>query len=214
MYAEANGTLWVGTVEGGLNRKAVGETGFTHFTTDNSSLPHNSVSALASDGKGTLWIGTWGGGLSMMNLASQNIQRFELPVDQALLTKFVGALAYDQRNNGLWIGSNDGVFFYDLATRQLQIPLDISHLVRGCIGSLIDRNGRLWMGCMQGMVIIDLKSRKDGKFNFRDLRYQLDNPDSKIYDKISSFCESKDGSMWIGSNGYGLYHRTVGKDGK
>ena len=214
MYAEANGTLWVGTVEGGLNRKAVGETGFTHFTTDNSSLPHNSVSALASDGKGTLWIGTWGGGLSMMNLASQNIQRFELPVDQALLTKFVGALAYDQRNNGLWIGSNDGVFFYDLATRQLQIPLDISHLVRGCIGSMIDRNGRLWMGCMQGMVIIDLKSRKDGKFNFRDLRYQLDNPDSKIYDKISSFCESKDGSMWIGSNGYGLYHRTVGKDGK
>ena len=214
MYAEANGNLWVGTVEGGLNLKKSGETSFTHFTTANSALSHNSVSALASDGKGTLWVGTWGGGLNVMNLTSQDLRRFELPEDQARLTNFIGALAYDKQNHGLWIGSNDGVFFYDLATRQLQEPFEGSNLIRGCIGSIIDKDGTLWMGCMRGAITVDLKSRKDDKFICRNLPYRLDNPGSKIYDKISSFCESKDGSLWIGSNGYGLYHRTVGEDGK
>ena len=214
MYAEANGNLWVGTVEGGLNLKKSGETSFTHFTTANSALSHNSVSALASDGKGTLWVGTWGGGLNVMNLTSQEVHRFELPEDQARLTNFIGALAYDKQNHGLWIGSNDGVFFYDLATRQLQEPFEGSNLIRGCIGSIIDKDGTLWMGCMRGAITVDLKSRKDGKFICRNLPYRLDNPDSKIYDKISSFCESKDGSLWIGSNGYGLYHRTIGEDGQ
>ena len=214
MYAEADGTLWVGTVEGGLNRKALGSAGFSHFTTANSALSHNSVSALASDGKGTLWIGTWGGGLNVMNLADQSLRRFELPEEQARITNFIGALAYDQRNNGLWIGSNDGVFFYDIASRQLQEPFDESNLVRGCIGSIIDKDDMLWMGCMRGAITVDLKSRKDGKFICRNLPYRLDNPDSKIYDKISSFCESRDGSLWIGSNGYGLYHRTVDEEGK
>ena len=204
MYAEANGNLWVGTVEGGLNLKKSGETSFTHFTSANSALSHNSVSALASDGKGTLWVGTWGGGLNVMNLTSQDLRRFELPEDQARLTNFIGALAYDKQNHGLWIGSNDGVFFYDLATRQLQEPFEGSNLIRGCIGSIIDKDGTLWMGCMRGAITVDLKSRKDGKFICRNLPYRLDNPDSKIYDKISSFCESKDGSLWIGSNGYGL----------
>ena len=214
MYAEANGNLWVGTVEGGLNLKKSGETSFTHFTTANSALSHNSVSALASDGKGTLWVGTWGGGLNVMNLTSLEVHRFELPEDQARLTNFIGALAYDKQNHGLWIGSNDGVFFYDLATRQLQMPFEGSNLIRGCIGSIIDKDGTLWMGCMRGAITVDLKSRKDGKFICRNLPYRLDNPGSKIYDKISSFCESKDGSLWIGSNGYGLYHRTVGEDGQ
>ena len=214
MYAEANGNLWVGTVEGGLNLKKSGETSFTHFTTANSALSHNSVSALASDGKGTLWVGTWGGGLNVMNLTSQDLRRFELPEDQARLTNFIGALAYDKQNHGLWIGSNDGVFFYDLATRQLQEPFEGSNLIRGCIGSIIDKDGMLWMGCMRGAITVDLKSRKDDKFICRNLPYRLDNPGSKIYDKISSFCESKDGSLWIGSNGYGLYHRTVGEDGQ
>ena len=216
MYAEADGTLWVGTVEGGLNRKALGSAGFSHFTTANSALSHNSVSALASDGKGTLWIGTWGGGLNVMNLADQSLRRFELPEEQARITNFIGALAYDQRNNGLWIGSNDGVFFYDIASRQLQEPFDESNLVRGCIGSIIDKQGMLWMGCMTGVRVIDLRSRQTGggKFRVRSLYTKLDRPESGVVDKISCFYEAKDGTLWLGSNGYGLYQRVVDEKGK
>ena len=217
MYVEPDGTLWVGTVEGGLNRmegekegRSEGEKGFRHFTKENSALSHNSVSALVADGKGRLWTGTWGGGLNVVDLASKTVYKVEMSAEAARLTNYIGALAYDAVNDALWIGSNDGVFLYDLQAKKLQEPFDECQLIRGCIGSVIDNDGMLWMGCMQGVCIIDLKSRKNGKFSFRGLRYRLDIPESRIYEKISSFCLTKDGTLWLGSNGYGLYRRREG----
>ena len=214
MYVEPNGTLWVGTVEGGLNRKEKGQQAFDHFTKENSALSHNSVSALVSDDKGHLWTGTWGGGLNVVDISSHTVRRVEMTAEHARLTMFIGALAYDAINDGLWIGSNDGVFLYDIKTKQLIEPFDGCQLIRGCVGSIIDKDGVLWIGCMRGTCAIDLKSKKDGKFSFRNLMYRLNNPDSHIYEKISSFCESRDGTLWLGSNGYGLYRRSVGKDGQ
>ena len=214
MYVEPDGTLWVGTVEGGLNRKEKGKQTFEHFTKENSALSHNSVSALVADGKGYLWIGTWGGGLNVVDLSSHVVRRVEMTADHARLTTFVGALAYDAINDGLWIGSNDGVFLYDFKTKKLTEPFDGCQLIRGCVGSIIDKNGVLWIGCMRGVCAIDLKSKKDGIFSYRNLMYRLNDPGSRIYEKISSFCETRDGTLWLGSNGYGLYHRIMGENGK
>ena len=190
MYVEADGTLWVGTVEGGLNRKESGDRSqeFVHLTKENSALSHNSVSALVADGKGRLWTGTWGGGLNVVELASQAVRKVDMSEDAARLTNFIGALAYDPYNDALWIGSNDGIFLYDVKTGELLEPFDGCDLIRGCIGSVIDKDGVLWMGCMRGVCAIDLKSKKGGKFSYRNLMYRLNDPDSHIYEKISSFC--------------------------
>ena len=216
MYVEPDGTLWVGTVEGGLNRKESGDRSqeFLHITKENSVLSHNSVSVLAADGMGHLWTGTWGGGLNVVNLASNSVHRVEMSVEAARLTNFIGALAYDAYNDGLWIGSNDGIFLYDIKTGQLLEPFEGCDLIRGCVGSVIDKNGVLWMGCMRGVCVVDLKSKKNGQFSYCNLMYRLNDPDSRIYEKISSFCESRDGTLWLGSNGYGLYQRIVDKNGK
>ena len=66
-YVEKNGTLWVGTVDGGLNRRAAGSKEFTHYTKSNSSLTHNSVSTLTANNR-TLWVGTWGGGVYWLDM--------------------------------------------------------------------------------------------------------------------------------------------------
>ena len=214
MYAAPDGTLWVGTVEGGLNRRLKGERDFTHYTTFNSALPHNSVSTLAADGYGRLWIGTWGGGLCWIDMkAPKQIVRLELSAEQARILNFIGAMAYDPINDGMWIGSNDGLFFYRFKTRQLEEPFDDCRDIRGCIGSIITKDGHLWMGCIQGVRIVDLKSEKNGKFENRAIRHLLNDPTSKIVDKISSFCETSDGTLWLGSNGYGLYKRVVDEKG-
>ena len=215
MYVEPDGTLWVGTVEGGLNRRVKGQRDFSHFTTANSALSHNSVSTLAADAQGRLWIGTWGGGVCYLDTSSpQAITRLSLPEDYARLTNFVGALAYDPVNDGMWIGSNDGMFFYRFKTGRMEDPFEDCRSVRGCIGSIVTKDSQLWMGCMQGVRIVDLKSYQNGKFQSRGISHRLDDPDSRIIDKISSFCEASDGTLWLGSNGYGLYRRVLGRDGQ
>lgn len=211
MYVEPDGTLWAGTVEGGLNRRTADGT-FIHWTTSNSRLSHNSVSMLTPDTHGRLWIATWGGGLNYIPMATHDqVQHIEMPPGLTALTDYIGALAYDPYNDALWIGSNDGVFYYDLQKGKLEDPFPESRDIRGCIGTHLDKKGHLWMGCLTGVCIIDLRSRKTegGQFQYRRLRNKLDQPDSPIIDKISCFCETKDGTLWLGSNGYGLYRRII-----
>ena len=92
MYVEADGTLWAGTVEGGLNRKGAGDT-FSHWTTSNSPLSHNSVSVLEADGHGRLWIGTWGGGLNYISLEEHSqVHPVSMPPSMTSLTSYIGSL--------------------------------------------------------------------------------------------------------------------------
>ena len=46
------------------------------------------------------------------------------------------------------------------------------------------------------------------------MRNKLNHPESAVIDKICCFCETKDGELWLGSNGYGLYRRLVDDEGK
>lgn len=208
MYVEQNGRLWVGTVEGGLNLREPGSTDFIHYTTSNSGLSHNSVSALAADRYGRLWIGTWGGGLCVTDRqGAHQISRLEFPGDFRWLTNFVGALATDSINDGLWIGSNAGLFFYDFKSGQIEEPFNGCRSVTGSIGAIVDRDGILWMGCMQGLRLVDLNSGRNGRRPFKtdSISHKLDEHNSRIVDKISSFYQAQDGTLWLGSNGYGLY---------
>lgn len=208
MYAEPDGRLWVGTVEGGLNLREKGASEFIHFTTSNSGLSHNSVSALVADHHGRLWIGTWGGGVCVTDRGNpQNISRIELPRDYGIRTSFVGALANDTINDGLWIGSNAGLYYYDYKTQKIEEPFEGCRSVTGCIGAIVDRDGILWMGCMEGLRLVDLNSGRQGRrpFKTEGISHKLDEPGSRIVDKISSFCQTRDGTLWLGSNGYGIY---------
>ena len=215
MYIAPDGTLWVGTVEGGLNRQNPHDSRFTHLTTSNSALSHNSVSTLVADNLNRLWVGTWGGGICLVDMQSGLLRRFTMGDDFDRTTAYIGALAFDPFNNGLWIGSNDGLYYYDFAKEQVIEPFEGCRNVRGCVGALISQSGELWMGCLEGARVISLKKRDaQGRFPCRALRYRLDDPESRVIEKISCICQAHDGTLWLGSNEYGLYHRTLDEQGQ
>ena len=217
MYVSGDGLLWVGNVEGGLSRR-MPDGSFLHWTTANSALSHNSVSVFEPDDRGRLWIGTWGGGVNTITVNREpiTINRIVLPADFQRQTNYIGALAYDKYHDAMWIGSNDGIFLYDLKTGNIEDPFPDNRNIRGCIGACIDRRGHLWMGCLTGVCDIDLRSGRIGQGNFavRHLRHKLDKPYSAVVDKITCVVEAKDGTLWIGSNEYGIYHLTTDKEGK
>jgi signal transduction histidine kinase/ligand-binding sensor domain-containing protein/DNA-binding NarL/FixJ family response regulator len=211
VYEDSKACLWVGTVEGGLNRKNPDNDRFTHYTAESASaLSHNSVSAITADSMERLWVGTWGEGISIFDInhpERRALQYISSQTHPGFPVNFVGSLCYDTLNNGMWMGCNPGIFFYDLSAGQLIMPFagDIAENIYGVIGSVIDRENRLWMGCMNGMYVIDLRSRSGKGFSYRYFPYKLDRPDSHMIEKITCFCLSDNGTLWLGSNGYGIY---------
>lgn len=217
IYEDKEKNLWVGTVEGGLNLKRQGTEQFLHYRWERGEISHNSVSSLASDNQGRLWVGTWGGGINIMNPKALNrpLQVIYTHPETGFPLFFIAVLVYDPINNGMWVGANRGLFFYDMATQKFISPFanHMAENVRGCLGALIDKEDKLWIGSTEGVYIIDLHSRsaksEKGEFQYRHLNYKLDNPQSKLIEKISCFCETTDGTLWLGSNGYGIYKRVV-----
>lgn len=219
IYEDTYGTLWVGTVEGGLNRKERNSEHFTHYTREHGGLSHNSVSALTADPNNHLWVGTWGGGINLLDKKNpgQVIKTISSQTEGGFPIDFIGALTYDPINKGIWIGANQGLYFYDLTKAQLIAPLagKAAENIHGSIGSIIDKDGKLWLGCLEGVYIIDLHSRSsEGEFQYRHLNYKLDDPNSRLIEKITCFYEDQDGTLWLGSNGYGIYKRIIDTQGK
>jgi signal transduction histidine kinase/ligand-binding sensor domain-containing protein/CheY-like chemotaxis protein/AraC-like DNA-binding protein len=202
---DKKGNLWVGTVEGGLNCKRKDKNGFVHYTARQGHLVHNSVSSLEEDRQGNLWVGTWGGGISVLDTDKhpacilKNIK---------LETNYIGILKYDSINNGMWIGTNRNIYFYDIQSQSIKEPLhpDLTQNIRGTLGCLLDRKNQLWIGTSIGVIKIDPLLFDREKFRCKaGLFATSDLPFNQIFlPNISCMYQAHDGSIWMGSNGYGI----------
>lgn len=207
-----DGNIWVGTVEGGLDRFIPGTRNFVHHTTQNSQLVHNSVSALAMDSNSNLWVGTWGGGLDVFIPSEPliKVNHFDKSYFEGF-SDFISSLIYDPINNGMWIGGSQGIFFYDEEKCEIinPLPKQVSDSIIGTIGVIIDRGGNLWLGSSTGLYIVDLHSRQGDKWKYRSLVHKLDKPNSSTIERLSWIFQDQEGTIWLGSNGYGLYKRVL-----
>lgn len=211
--------LWVGNVEGGLNLKKEGEDTFTHFTeTSPTQLTHNSVSALSVDDRDRLWVGTWGYGISVIDRKNPYKKAYftiNSGNNKGILIDLIGGLCLDTINNCMWIGSNQGLYCYDLDTDSLFIPTpkDTFANILGIIGMTIDEKDNLWVGSQEGVYSINLKSKKLHHFRVHHYKNKLDAPESPLVEKITSICLDSDNVLWLGSDGYGFYKRQINDDG-
>ncbi|MBQ0096355.1 MAG: helix-turn-helix domain-containing protein [Bacteroidales bacterium] len=200
ILADGKGRVWTGGVESGLCWTRPGSGVFHRFTTGNSDLSHNSVSALECDNDGNLWVGTWGGGISILSLDglrfTRNIRATALPLS------YIGALKYDPVNDYMWIGSNVGIYVYNPASDNI-VPV-LKEQPYGNIGTCIDGKDRMWIGCHRGVYVFDLHSRNnDAEGNMFSAR--LISPGSAFSDRVNCVSVTSDGTLWIGTNGNGIY---------
>ena len=215
---EKDGSLWLGTVEAGLNLRRAGRQDFEHYTTDAPAhLSHNSVSALASDGKGHIYVGTWGGGLGWVNGNNPSDKAFHriLPSSRPELAQaYVSVLLYDSLNQVLWIGTNREILVYHPKTGQVNDPFHGKRKgnVFGTLGGCITSEGTLWMGATAGLYQIDLHSYGEDSLAYRLYDHKLDNPEEVTAERITSICQGKSGTVWIATNGNGFYQ--VEEEGK
>ena len=211
IYEDANGTLWVGTVEGGLSRKSADSSFFSHYTTSAPSfLSHNSVSCFTADNQNRLWMGTWGGGIGWVDQSNPSDKRFHHIYAEEypdLSWGFVGAICYDELNQAIWVVTAINIYVYDLKSGLVSEPFKDLKMggLEGTVGSCISKDNHLWLGLTNGLCRIDLRTLKSPRLVYQLWRNKLDKPDSKLKERVTYFSHGEDGTLWVGSKGYGVY---------
>lgn len=217
------GNLWVGTIEGGLNKKGKNSDEFIHFTFDRhqeTSISTNSINGLLIDSDNHLWAYTWGTGINELDLNIPNNQRFYRHIREdslGLEGDFLSCACEDSLNKGIWFGTTRGLHFYHKSSKRFTRVLfsQSDNEFEGNSSVIIDKSNRLWWGTSEGVFIMDLPSFKKShtQFDYTYLKYKLDNPSSMKLEKINCIFEDKDGGIWLGSNGHGLYQAIENETG-
>jgi len=188
LHEDNAGTLWIGTIGGGLLRYRDGR--FSRVNTPEDP-PSKTVLALYEDSERNIWVGLQTG---LLRLSRTPMTTFPLPGAQ---NADFGTV-YADKDGSLWVASAD---LYRINPRrsasELIPPLSPGIRVRDV---LRDHTGSLWVGTEGHGVFVS----KGGTRVHYTTRNGLTN------DFIRAFLESRDGSIWIGTDeGLNRWHDGV-----
>lgn len=188
----AEGYVWAATQEGFA--RFDGTSFVVYDKAAAAEIRNNMVLALLPARDGSLYAATNGGGL--VHVEGRRIRSYG--VNDGLPSNAVTAL-YQSGDGTIWIGTQGG-----LARRQndgrIVTVADSNRLAHTGVTTLTeDWSGRLWIGTMKGIATL-----KDGRLVQHD-------SDGFPTDQILSFCVTRDGSVWIGTHGGGLFRYRSGK---
>lgn len=184
---------WIGTSEGiTLMEKKNGEVEYTYITESGNNFISNDIRFLKEDNQGNIWVGTWGGGIIKVNPANPK-GPYEYPsrLNSSIRYQMVTAMDIDKDNN-LWVGTLDGLLYYEINTGRMSYLTSINGLAGNEISEVYcDKKGVAWIGCKgKGLTIIE-----DTTFSQFDLGGDI---------TPNAIKEDNDGNIWIGTDGQGL----------
>ncbi len=184
----------VGLIHYAKNADGNYETSF--IKQDGIYLQSDDIRFIKKDKYGNQWIGTWGGGLSYYNINENKIgypYRPNTYLSQATNgSNNITALEFD-KEGGLWIGSYDGLIYFDPDSNQVAMFRQRDNLQNNDISVLYcDDNGILWIG-HRGKGITKLEGIN---FELYDLGVEMT--------PTCIFGNEQD--LWIGTEGMGLMH--------
>ncbi|HEU5057916.1 MAG TPA: two-component regulator propeller domain-containing protein [Kofleriaceae bacterium] len=192
-----DGTLWVGTEGGGVNRYRPDSATFDRFTAApgrRDALQSGSVWAMSEGPDGRIWIGTGGGGLAALDPATGKVRSYGA---EDGLPPFVFAVHAD-RDGTVWAGTSSG--FYRLEPGRggaVQALGEQEDLAEATITSLVrDREGDFWIGTDAGGLV------RFAPATGRVTRYRKDPSDWRRLedDSIRAVYQDREGRLWVVTN--------------
>jgi len=183
---DSEGYLWIGTQQDGLFQLAQGR--LQHFAGEQGLLD-NHVTSLAADNHGQVWIGCKAG-LSLW--AGKHFKSFTK--HDGLLDDFISGVNV-ARSGIVWITTRVGMCrFMDGHITPYLFQTESQGRSPEYLGTYEDRRGNLW--AFGDTYLINLAEGK--RFN-----YFRSSESASV--RIWSLCEGRDGRIWIGTSGRGLF---------
>jgi signal transduction histidine kinase/ligand-binding sensor domain-containing protein/DNA-binding response OmpR family regulator len=199
-WENENGDLWIGTEGGGLNflDRKTGQ--FTYYTSKNK-LSGNNVKTLA-EANGYLWVGLFNAGLDRLDLATGAIRHYRHQSGQARGLPDDNIYGLLPEGNQLWIASyGGGLARMNMDTESFRVyrhdPEDTTSLSSDLTRVIFkDRAGFYWLGTDNGL------DRFSSGGAEKELQFQHILSGVEVY----ALCQTKDGSIWVGTYSDGLFH--------
>lgn len=203
-----NGDVWIGANKGIFRRKA----GSQNFELcdpriQKSQQPYYDVKSIIEDQNGQIWIGTW----------AQGLLRYDPQSDRYYTYKDINPsqsahILFQDSHQDLWIGTwRHGLakivnpydmdnYSFKYFTHDEKNPQSLCDNIVYTIAQ--DQNsGKLWIGSRSGLSILE---SQEGKGVFSNYLPGKDS-NSLPFNEVDALMYSRDGLMWIGMLGGGVY---------
>ncbi len=193
-----DGTRWVGTLRGGLNRYLPRTQTFRRYRSvpgDSTTISSDQVNAMYEAPDGALWLGT-ARGLDRFDPATGRARRFQpAPEDSSTLGNDVLAIEADASGQ-LWLSTRRGLLIFhpkrgSFESVSEQIP------TRLVLTLLLDRDGVLWVGTEDELLAVEPRTRTVLR------RYGSATPErpGPSTGRVLALYQGAKGTIWIGSDG-------------
>ncbi len=154
LFIDSDGTLWIATFGGGLNKFNSSNKTFTHYFYNKQnpySISNNKVLVIYEGSNGYLWIGTSGGGLNRFDKKTGKFKRYS---QRNGLTSATIYGIFEDHSNNLWMSSDNGVFKHDLSSGRFThfgIEDGLQSLEFNGGSYFQDENGQIFFGGINGL---------------------------------------------------------------
>jgi len=197
------GELWIGT-NNGLRLYSSDMRLLRHYTTANSSLPHDNIKRILLDSRGVMWIGT-NNGVVYMNRSRREFRPVVTPKND-----FAFKYVYDMKEDGdgdIIVNISSGICFIrptrDAAGEIVHLDFDtfyIDHLLSTYNSDVPyfepDRSGNIWIGSLSdGIFRYDKEQR-----TVKQYRNEPSNPASIASNRIYSIHADALNRIWVGTD--------------
>lgn len=196
LYAETNGCLWIGTLNGLYRINNLNDPAPVCV------IPQINVHSLYKDTKGRMWVANYRQG--MYKIENGSSQKFAIEKEFAISNNDVRCFAEDDEGS-IWIGTFNGLNKIDTLGNVSCYKKDTQpgSLQHSSIFSLCkDQQGSIWVGTYYGGVQY-FNPHRDF---FRHYSERAGKTDGLSFCFVSNMVEDKRGDIWICTEGGGLNH--------
>jgi PAS domain S-box-containing protein len=210
LYEDESGILWIGTVNGGLNKFDPKTGKFIRYLNDLNnpkSISYSDVRVIFEDRSHNIWLGTRGGGISKFDNKPKRFEHYSYQPDNpnSLSSNTVYSI-FEDRFGILWIGTwSGGLNQFDRKTHKFRHykpdPNNKNSLSDIDVNVVYEDNaGTLWVGTWAG----GLNKLDPVTKEFVHYKYEPNNSNSVSDKNIFSIYEDKSGNFWVGTREGGL----------
>ena len=205
---DSQGTLWISTIGGGLNRYIAKDNSFSalYATSDTKRSPlRNDIYTIFEDRAGKLWIG-YDNALSKFDPISGMFKHF-LPSQEGIPGLGLVKRFSESSNGTIWAATQAGLLEIDPITEKLSLHRhqegNPATVISNDISSvLVDRYDRVWAVSTNSGITV-LSPEKTAIKHFRHIESDVASISSN---QVNDIYEDDDGRMWLGTyDGLNLY---------